>query len=83
MENQNNMVQDIKPKNNNLWMYIVLAILAFGIIGLSIYMLSIKKELSGLIAEKESQRLELVEELNVLLAEHEKLKFPMGRYLIH
>lgn len=78
MENQNNGVQDIKPKNSNLWMYIVLAVLALGIIGLSIYMLSIKKELSGLVAEKEAQRLELVEELNTLLEEHENTKIAYG-----
>jgi len=78
MENQNSGVQDIKHKNNNLWMYIVLVILALGIIGLSVYMLSIKKELSGLVAEKEAQRLELVEELNVLLEEHENTKVAYG-----
>lgn len=78
MENQNSGVQDIKHKNNNLWMYIVLAVLALGIIGLSIYMLSIKKELSGLVAEKEVQRLELVEELNTLLEEHENTKVAYG-----
>lgn len=78
MENQNEGVQQIKHKNNNLWMYIVLAVLALGIIGLSIYMLSIKKELSGLVAEKEAQRLELVEELNTLLEEHENTKVAYG-----
>lgn len=78
MENQNEGVQQIKHKNNTLWMYIVLAVLAMGIIGLSIYMLSIKKELSGLVAEKEAQRLELVEELNTLLEEHENTKIAYG-----
>jgi uncharacterized protein YoxC len=78
MEDQNNEVQPIKHKNNNLWMYIVLIILALGIIGLSIYMISIKKELSGLVAEKEAQRIELVEELNSLMQEHEKIKVSYG-----
>jgi ribosomal protein L17 len=78
MENQNNGIQEIKHKSNNRWMYVTLAILALGIIGLSIYMLSIKKELSGLVAEKESQRVELVEELNSLLVEHEKIKTSYG-----
>lgn len=78
MENQNEGVQQIKHKNNTLWMYIVLAIFALGIIGLSIYMLSIKKELSGLVAEKEAQRIELVEELNTLLEEHENAKVAYG-----
>ena len=78
MENQNNGTEVIKHKNNNLWMYVVLIILALGIIGLSIYMLSIKKELSGLVAEKEAQRLELVEELNFLLEEHENTKIAYG-----
>lgn len=79
MENQNEGVQQIKHINNTLWMYIVLAVLALGIIGLSIYMLSIKKELSGLVAEKEAQRLELVEELNTLLEEHENTKVAYGK----
>lgn len=78
MENQKEGVQQIKYKYNTLWMYIVLAVLALGIIGLSIYMLSIKKELSGLVAEKEAQRLELVEELNTLLEEHENTKVAYG-----
>lgn len=78
MENQKEGVQQIKYKNNTLWMYIVLVVLALGIIGLSIYMLSIKKELSGLVAEKEAQRLELVEELNTLLEEHENTKVAYG-----
>lgn len=78
-ENQNKGIQDNKPKNNNLWMYIVLVVLALGIIGLSVYMLSIKKELSGLVAEKEAQRLEIVEELNVLLQEHENTKTAYGQ----
>lgn len=78
MENQNEGVQQIKHKNNTLWMYIVLAVFALGIIGLSIYMLSIKKELSGLVAEKEAQRLELVAELNTLLEEHENTKVAYG-----
>lgn len=79
MENQNEGVQQIKHKNNTLWMYIVLAVFALGIIGLSIYMLSIKKELSGLVAEKEAQRLELVAELNTLLEEHENTKVAYGK----
>jgi len=78
MEDQNNGIQQIKHKNNNLWMYIVLIVLALGIIGLSIYMISIKKELSGLVAEKEAQRVELVEELNNLMQEHEKIKVSYG-----
>ncbi|RKY55182.1 MAG: hypothetical protein DRP93_03830 [Candidatus Neomarinimicrobiota bacterium] len=77
-ENQNNAIQDNKPKNNNLWMYIVLIVLALGIIGLSVYMLSIKKELSGLVAEKETQRLELVAELDALIQEHEQTKMEYG-----
>ncbi len=78
MEDQDNGIQDIKHKNNNLWMYIVLIILALGIIGLSVYMISIKKELSGLVAEKEAQRLELFEELDSLMREHESFKVSYG-----
>ncbi|NOY51678.1 MAG: hypothetical protein GXO88_14090 [Chlorobi bacterium] len=78
MEDQNNGIEEIKHKNNNLWMYIVLIVLALGIIGLSVYMISIKKELSGLVAEKESQRLELVEELDSLMREHESFKISYG-----
>lgn len=77
-ENQNNGIQEIKHKSNNRWMYIVLVILALGIIGLSVYMLSIKKELSGLVAEKEYQRQELIAELNKLVEEHELTKQEYG-----
>jgi hypothetical protein len=78
MEDQNNGIEKIKHKNNNLWMYIVLIILALGIIGLSVYMISIKKELSGLVAEKESQRQELVGELDSLMREHDSFKVAYG-----
>ncbi len=77
-ENRDKINQAVKHKNNNLWMYIVLIVLALGIIGLSIHLLSIKKELNELVAEKEQQRLELVEELNTLLAEHEQTKVLYG-----
>lgn len=78
MEDQNIEVQKEQPKNSNLWMYIVMIILALGIIGLSVYMLSIKKNLKELVEEKDRQRIELAGELQMLLFTHDSIKTAYG-----
>jgi len=81
MENLNNN-GDIKqknvPKNSNTLMYIVLVILALGIIGLSIKLLSVSKEVKVLKAEKEQQKVELQHELDSLVEQHQKIKLEYG-----
>ena len=62
MENSN-LSNSAAPKNSNLWMYILLIVLALGIIGLSIWLISVKRNMSELLTEKEMQRIELVSEL--------------------
>ncbi len=66
------------PKNSNTLMYIVLVIFALGIIGLSIKLLSVSKEVKVLKAEKEKQKIELQKELDSLVAQHEKIKVEYG-----
>ncbi|MCF6171960.1 MAG: hypothetical protein L3J66_13360 [Bacteroidales bacterium] len=78
MEDQNIEIQKEQPKNSNLWLYIVLIVLALGLIGLSIYMLSMKKNLNELVKEKDRQRVELAEELQVLLVSHDSIKMAYG-----
>ena len=81
MENENNQyeIQDKEmPKNSNLWMYIILIVLALGIIGLSIKLISVKNEMKGLLAEKEIQRVELEKELDSLVIQHEQIKEAYG-----
>jgi len=78
MEDQNTEIQNQHPKNSNLWMYIVMIVLALGIIGISIYMLSMKKNLNELVAEKDRQRVELAGELQMLLFTHDSIKIAYG-----
>ena len=81
MENEDNIIE-IKdkemPKNSNLWMYIILVILALGIIGLSIKLISVKNEMKGLLVEKENQRIELEGELDSLMVQHQNIKKAYG-----
>ncbi len=82
MENEHNNfeIQDKDmPKNSNLWMYILLVILALGIIGLSIKLISVKNEMKGLLVEKEVQRTELQHELDSLLVQHQQIKAEYGQ----
>ena len=81
MENEKNNfeIQDKEmPKNSNLWMYILLVILALGIIGLSIKLISVKNEMKGLLVEKEVQRTELQKELDSLIQQHQNIKVEYG-----
>jgi hypothetical protein len=78
MEDQNMEYQNQQPKNSNLWMYIVMIVLALGIIGLSVYMLSMKKNLKELVEEKDRQRVELAGELQLLLFSHDSIKNAYG-----
>jgi len=81
MENENNNfeIQDKEmPKNSNLWMYIILVIFALGIIGLSIKLISVKKEMKELLVEKDIQRTELQKELDSLVMQHEQIKEAYG-----
>ena len=74
--------KDIKTQHNsgssNLWMYIVIVIMALGIIGVSLWLLSVKSTMSELLAEKEIQKIELQQELQNLLTEHAEIKIAYG-----
>lgn len=77
MENLN-MSNSSTPKNSNLWMYILLIVLAVGVIGLSIWLISLKRNMTELLTEKEQQRIELVSELDSLMFEHAQIKESYG-----
>jgi multidrug efflux pump subunit AcrB len=66
------------PKSSNTWLYILLIVLALGIIGLSFWLISVKNNMNDLLAEKEVQRVELVHELDSLMAEHDQIKKSYG-----
>lgn len=79
MENQNNNINNKQNRGtSNLWMYIVIVIMALGIIGVSLWLLSVKSTMNELLAEKEVQKQELEMELDNLIAEHEKVKRDYG-----
>lgn len=77
MENSN-MSNSTAPKNSNLWLYILLIVLAVGVIGLSVWLISLKRNMSELLTEKEMQRIELVGELDSLMFEHAQIKESYG-----
>lgn len=66
------------PAVSNRWMYILLVILALGIIGLSVWLISLKGEMKDLLVEKNIQKFELEQELEKLMAEHTMLKESYG-----
>jgi cell division protein FtsB len=78
MENQQQEYNERKPGSSNLWMYIVLIVLALGIIGMSFWLISLKKEVKVLRSEKEQQRFELEKELDSLVLAHVKVKEEYG-----
>ena len=78
MESQKNINEPKGRASSNLWMYIVIVIMALGIIGVSLWLLSVKGTMNELLAEKEMQKTELEKELNTLLAQHEEIKIAYG-----
>ncbi len=79
MENQNNNINNQHKKGtSNLWMYIVIVIMALGIIGVSLWLLSVKSTMNELLAEKEVQKQELEVELENLMVQHEEVKRSYG-----
>ncbi len=66
------------PRSTNKWMYIVLIVLALGIIGLSFWLISVKSEIKTLRTEKEMQRFELQTELDSIVYEHIMIKQEYG-----
>lgn len=78
MEEQKNINGHQGRGSSNLWMYIVIVIMALGIIGVSLWLLSVKSTMNELLAEKEIQKTELEHELQTLLKAHEDIKVAYG-----
>jgi len=78
MEQQKEIKDQRKGGSSNLWMYIVIVIMALGIIGVSLWLLSVKRTMSELLVEKEVQKVELQHELQTLLEAHDEIKTAYG-----
>ena len=78
MEQQKDIKTQHNSGNSNLWMYIVIVIMALGIIGVSLWLLSVKSTMNELLVEKEIQKIELQKELQTLLTEHAEIKIAYG-----
>lgn len=78
MENQNQELNEMSPRNSNRWVYIVLIVLALGIIGLSFWLISLKNEVNELRTEKDVQKWELERELDSIVIEHIRVKEAYG-----
>jgi len=70
--------QPIPSPNATRWLYIILAIFALIIIGLSIWLISTKSNLRVLQEEKEQQRIALVHEVDSLIVAHNQTKAAYG-----
>lgn len=75
MEDQH---QEMPPRNSNTWQYVLLGVFALAIIGLSIWLISVKKEVKILKTEKEVQKWEFQRELDSTIMEHMKTKQAYG-----
>lgn len=79
MENNNQEKTKMDPpRNSNRWLYVVLAVLALGIIGLSFWLISVKSEVKTLRTEKEVQKFELESELDSIMSQHAEVKQAYG-----
>lgn len=78
MEQQKKINEQQGRGSSNLWMYIVIVIMALGIVGVSLWLLSVKSTMNELLAEKEVQKIELEQELQSLMTAHEEIKFAYG-----
>jgi hypothetical protein len=78
MEQEKNVNTQPSKGGSNLWMYIVIVIMALGIVGVSLWLLSVKSTMNELLAEKEAQKVELQQELQTLLIAHEEIKASYG-----
>ena len=76
-ENKEN-INNKKKSGSDIWTYIVIVILALCIIGVSLWLLSVKATMKELLAEKEAQKVEIEHELQTLMFEHEKIKASYG-----
>jgi len=56
MEQEKNVNTQPSKGGSNLWMYIVIVIMALGIVGVSLWLLSVKSTMNELLAEKEAQK---------------------------
>ena len=78
MEKQGNEIKNSPKGNSGLWMYIVLGILAVVIIGLSVWLISVKSNMKELLTEKEIQKIELQNELDSVILQHDRIKAAYG-----
>lgn len=67
-----------KKQQNATWIYVVIGILAAALIGLLIWMFSLKGDLTALEAEKEMQRADFQAEVDSLMRVHNELKESYG-----
>ncbi len=67
-----------RNKSGRTFLIAVLIIFAIAVIGLLIWIFSVKSDMNTLVAEKELQRVELQSELDSLMNEHEQIKLEYG-----
>ncbi len=78
MDDQKELINKKENSGSNIWMYVLMVIMALCIIGVSLWLLSVKSTMKELLAEKEAQKVEIEHELQSLMVEHEKIKASYG-----
>jgi len=78
MNEQTSTADNGRSKSGKTLFIAILVILAIAVIGLLIWIFSVKSDMNTLMAEKELQRVELQGELDSLMSEHEHIKLEYG-----
>lgn len=78
MEDQNQELNEMRPQRSKIWMLIVIVALLLGVIGLIIWMMTMKTELAELRTEKDYQKWELERQLDSIVVEHANIKEAYG-----
>ncbi len=71
--------QNTPRGRSNSTMTVIIVVLAILLVGLFIVLMQTRSNLKGLVQEKEQQRVELQQELDSVLVEHNKVKTEYGR----
>ncbi|NQT78106.1 MAG: hypothetical protein HQ565_10350 [Bacteroidetes bacterium] len=78
MNEQASTTDNGRSKSGKTLFIAILVILAIAVIGLLIWIFSVKSDMNTLMAEKELQRVELQGELDSLMSEHDQIKLEYG-----
>jgi hypothetical protein len=78
MEEQNQELNEMRAQRSKTWMLIAIVVLLLGVVGLIIWMMSMRTELNDLRTEKDYQKWQLERQLDSIVLEHAQVKEAYG-----